>query len=180
MLRERMVSRARLFAEQSRPAIDERHFAQTFRMCRRGVNMNTLAPYLAGGLIAIFSQGVLAIAASQPTFLRNDPVAATFVSLDARAPAVSPQRARIGFVQDVNRIHKGDRLVPKHREVPVAANSGRHPAKPATAPTPSTATPKLPEGCTSAVSILSDRIAANQASNCITALEVPFKVAVAD
>lgn len=141
--------------------------------------MNTLAPYLAGGLIAIFSQGVLSIAAGQPNFLRSDPVAATFASLDAMVPA-APQRARIDFVQDVNRTHKGDRLVPVHRDAPLVASSSRHPVKPDAAPKPSAAAPKLPEGCTSAVSILSDRIAANQASNCITALEVPFKVAAAN
>jgi hypothetical protein len=140
--------------------------------------MNTLAPYLAGGLIAIFSQGALLIAAGQPNFLRNDPVAATFASLDAMVPA-TPRRARTDFVQDVNRAHKGDRLVPTHRDDPVVASSSRHPVKPATTPQPSVAAPKLPEGCTSAVSILSDRIAANQASNCITALEVPYKVASA-
>jgi hypothetical protein len=97
----------------------------------------------------------------------------------------APARARIDFVQDVNRTGKGDRLVPLHAAQPVdaaqpvVASSSHRRVKPA-ASRPAAAAPRLPEGCTSAVSILSDRIAANQASNCITALEVTYKVAAAE
>jgi len=146
--------------------------------------MKTLGPYVAGAMIAILSQGILALAAGQPEFLRSDPVAAAFASI-AAPPAVTAAPGAAGpapaaFVQDVNRAQKGDRLIPKHSDDPMVASSGRGPVKPAGTPKKPGVTPSLPEGCTSSVSILSDRLAASQASNCITALEVPWKVAAAE
>jgi hypothetical protein len=95
--------------------------------------------------------------------------------------------------QVVNRTNKGDRLISTFGVAPDAASDGGRPGhefiaretgapqivkQPALKITPSLSK-RLPEGCNSSVSPLSDRVAANQASNCVTALEVPWKVASA-
>ena len=144
--------------------------------------MNTLAPYIAGGLIALFSEGILGLAVGQPTVLRTDAISSTFASLQETVPvSTDALPGQPNFVQQVNRSLKGDRLVPKHAPESIVAstNTPQGIKRPVPAIKPSQP-PRLPEGCNAAVSVLSDRIAANQASNCITALEVPWKVASAN
>lgn len=142
--------------------------------------MNTLAPYIAGGLIALFSEGILGLAVGQPTVLRTDAISSTFASLQETVPvATDALPGQSNFVQQVNRSLKGDRLVPKRPADSIVASTTAPQVKRPAQSTPVQG-PKLPEGCNAAVSVLSDRVAANQASNCITALEVPWKVASAN
>jgi hypothetical protein len=100
-------------------------------------------------------------------------------------------QTKVASLQQVDRTHKGDRLgdrLPKSTTAPGATNdeiaAGDHtlrkPALPSIKPVKREVEPKLPEGCSASISPLSDRIAANQASNCITALELPYKVASAE
>lgn len=132
--------------------------------------MSVVVHYLAGGVLAILSQAALSDTVGFPSALGISGVtsAATPVSL-----------------QQVNRTNKGDRLISTFERAPnagpgsefvareVGSRQIRKPASQIIKPMQS----KLPEGCNSAVSPLSDRIAANQASNCVTALEMPWKAA---
>ena len=152
--------------------------------------MSTLVHYLAGGALAIMSQAALSDTIGFPNALGVSTVPLS-ASIQEMAPTIAPAPQQ----QIVNRTNKGDRLISTFGVAPDSASVDGHrmgneliaresgapqiikPA-PALKVTPSLSK-RLPEGCNSSVSPLSDRVAANQASNCVTALEVPRKVASA-
>ena len=153
-----------------------------------------LLPYIAAGLLAVLSEGALGFALGIPTVINF----ATAPSAYAQSAGVKVKQdfAQLGQIvpgidvaQQVNRAGKGDRLVGAQSlstfgVTPEQAFRGtvsdnrlvpaqRQPAK----PVKNASDEKLPEGCNSSISPLSDRVAANRASNCVTALELPWKVA---
>ncbi len=145
--------------------------------------MSTLVHYLAGGALAIMSQAALSDTIGFPNALGVSTV----------PPSALVQEVLPAPQQVVNRTNKGDRLISTFGVAPDSASGDRHPGNeflaretgapqiikpPALKVTPNLSK-RLPEGCNSSVSPLSDRVAANQASNCVTALEVPWKVASA-
>ena len=149
--------------------------------------MNTIVRYLAGGALALTSQGFFAVSFGLPGAMSTggaEPL--SMVRLQDVQPLVTKT---VASLQQVDRTRKGDRLrnlnaapTPTTTGNEIVANdpAARKPVKPLVKPAKRDIEPKLPEGCSSSVSPLSDRIAANQASNCITALELPFKVASAE
>lgn len=146
--------------------------------------MNAIVRYLAGGALALSSQGFFAL-----SFGLSGVMSTGAQPLSARLQYVQPAPAKtVVLLQQVDRTHKGDRLSILNA-APVSTLSDefvandpalRKPVKPMAKPAKRDIELKLPEGCSSSVSPLSDRIAANQASNCITALEQSFKVASAE
>ena len=147
--------------------------------------MNAIVRYLAGGALALSSQGVFALSFGLPSAMNTGAG-----SLPMQLQDVQPVGAAVRTValQQVDRTNKGDRL-PNLNAAPdlvhpgnevVSNDAARRLIKPAVKPAKRDVEPKLPEGCNSSVSPLSDRIAAAQASNCITSLELPFKVASAN
>lgn len=147
--------------------------------------MNAIVRYLAGGALALSSQGFFAVSFGLPGAMSTG--GAELLPM-MRLQDVQPAAGKtVAALQRVDRTHKGDRLLnaapdPKTASNEIVANdpAARKPVKPVAKPAKRDIEPKLPEGCSASVSPLSDRIAANQASNCITALELPFKVASAD
>lgn len=142
--------------------------------------MNAIVSYLAGGALALSSQGFFAISLGLPSVMSADAGPSAFVRLQDVQPAGV---ATVALLQQVDRTHKGDRLSKPSAagdEMAVSERTLRNPVRPSIKPVKQEAEPKLPEGCSASISPLSDRVAANQASNCITALELPYKVASAE
>lgn len=140
--------------------------------------MNAIVSYLAGGALALSSQGFFAISLGLPSVMSADAGPPAFVRLQDVQPAGV---ATVALLQQVDRTHKGDRLSkPSAAGIAVSEQTLRKPVRPSIKPVKQEAEPKLPEGCSASISPLSDRVAANQASNCITALELPYKVASAE
>jgi hypothetical protein len=148
--------------------------------------MNAIVRYLAGGALALSSQGFFAVSFGLSGAMSTGAEPLPMVRLQDVQPAATKM---VASLQQVDRTHKGDRLLnPNAAPGPVTMSNefvanepaARKPGKPLAKPVKRDIEPKLPEGCSASVSPLSDRIAANQASNCITALELPFKVASAE
>jgi hypothetical protein len=148
--------------------------------------MNTIVRYLAGGALALLSQGFFAVSFGLPSAMSTGREPLSMVQLQDIQPAT---RTAAVSVQEVDRTRKSDRL-PSLKSAPDPIITGnefvanepraRQLIKPVAKPVKRDIEPKLPEGCSSSVSPLSDRIAANQASNCVTGLELPWKVASAE
>lgn len=143
--------------------------------------MSAILRYLAGGAIALASQGFFAVSFGLPSAMST-------VQMPQIAQAQDLRPTPVAALQQVDRTLKGDRLVPEFKNAPeplvtgnefVSNDTARRLLKPALKlmkPTDQ----KLPDGCSASISPLSDRVAANQASNCITSLELPWKVASAN
>jgi hypothetical protein len=160
-------------------------------------NSGRLLPYITGGLLAVLSEGLLGVTLGVPTVLNLAMAPSAYAqSADVKVQQDFAQLVRdvvpgIDVAQQVNRSSKGDRLIGAQSlsTFGVAPDlifrgslSDNRPAPERVAP--ATAKPvkdardeKLPEGCNASISPLSDRVAAKRASNCVTALEVPWKVA---
>ncbi len=141
--------------------------------------MNAIVRYLAGGALALSSQGFFVMSFGLPSVLSTaaEPLAV------ARLQDVQPAGRTLASLQRVDRTHKGDRLngAPMASDEFVASDQGGHKQiRPSLKPAKRDIEPKLPEGCSASISPLSDRIAANQASNCITALDLPYRLASAE
>ena len=146
--------------------------------------MNAIVRYLAGGALALSSQGLFAVSFGLPSVMSAGAESPAAIELQAGQPL----EKAIASLQKVDRTRKGDRL-PALNAAPDPALANEHvagdqslrrPVRPSIKPVKREVEPKLPDGCSAAISPLSDRIAANQASNCITALELPFNVASAE
>ena len=149
--------------------------------------MSAIVRYLAGGALALSSQGFFAVSFGLPSAMSSSAMSSGETSSIARLQDVRPA-APVALLQQVDRTHKGDRLpnfnaapdpVPAGNEFVANEIGTRRFIKPAVKPAKPASEQKLPEGCNASISPLSDRIAANQASNCITLLELPWKVASA-
>jgi hypothetical protein len=147
--------------------------------------MSAIVRYLAGGALALSSQGFFAVSFGLPSVMTAGAGQPVVMQLQAASPF---ERASIASLQKVDRTRKGDRL-PAYNAAPDPAVSNEHvagdrglrkPVQPSIKPAKRDVEPKLPEGCSASISPLADRVAANQAGNCITALEMPYKVASAE
>ena len=158
-------------------------------------NSGRLLPYVAGGLLALLSEGLLGASLGVPTPLNITSAPSSYTqSADVKVRQDFAQLAQVvppsgGLAQQVDRTRKGDRLMGSQS----LSNFGVAPdltfrgtltsdSRPAPKPVPAkkpVSDQRLPEGCNSSISPLSDRVAANQASNCVTSLELPWKVASA-
>ena len=151
--------------------------------------MNAFVRYLAGGALALSSQGFFAVSFGLPSVTNPGADSLQMMRVQDVQPADAKALIKSAALQEVDRSRKGDRLQnlnaapdPLLAGNEIVSNDvgARKLIKPVVVkPAKREVEPKLPEGCNAAVSPLSDRIAAAQASNCITALELPFKVASA-